>query len=82
MLRNAGVVRNVLRRSYAAEAAVAADNKLKLNFFLPHDAIKKDVSVVRLLFLSSPMHSAQPFRAWDVCETLCVDAGVLTHRLL
>lgn len=40
-------------RRTLAEAAVAAEgSKLKFSFFLPHDAIKKDVEVVRFLHIS------------------------------
>lgn len=38
-----------------AAAAVAAEgNKLKLNFFLPHDTIKSEAPVVRSLRISLP----------------------------
>lgn len=38
------------RRFFAEEAVTTAGNKLKFNFFLPHDTIKKNVEVVSTFF--------------------------------
>ncbi len=44
--RTANAANATVRRSFAAEAAAADGEKLKLNFFLPHDSIKSNAAVV------------------------------------
>lgn len=51
LLRRA--VATVPRRYFADAAAVSEGNKLKLNFFLPHDSIKSNAEVVSCISLST-----------------------------
>ena len=44
--RTANHANSAIRRTFATEAVAAEGNKLKLNFFLPHDSIKSNAAVV------------------------------------